>query len=51
VGFRQQICPDLLVGGDRVTRQTAGAVDFAGMEPKQMSTGGWRRCPPYSPGR
>jgi hypothetical protein len=39
VGFRQQICPDLLVGGDRVTRQTAGAVDFAGMEPKQMSTG------------
>jgi hypothetical protein len=42
VGFGQQICPDLLVGGDRVAlddKAGGWAVDFAGMEPKQMSMG------------
>jgi hypothetical protein len=38
VGFRQQIYPDLLVGGDRVALDDE-AVDFTGIEPKQMSTG------------
>jgi hypothetical protein len=43
VGLRQQICPDLLVGGDRVALDDEASgwcvVDFASMEPKQMSTG------------
>jgi hypothetical protein len=45
VGFRQQICRDLLVGGDRIglmTRQADGAVDSTRMEPKQISTGSAR---------
>jgi hypothetical protein len=41
VGFCQQICFDLLVGGDRVAfnDEAGGVVGFAGIEPKQMSTG------------
>jgi hypothetical protein len=42
VGFRQQILPDLLVGGDRVAfNDEAGdwSMDFAGTEPKQMWMG------------
>jgi hypothetical protein len=42
VGLCQQICPDPLVGGDlllSMMRQAARVVVFAGMEPKQMSTG------------
>jgi hypothetical protein len=42
VGLHQQICPDLLIEVTTLlsmTRQGAGAVNFAGMEPKQMSTG------------
>jgi hypothetical protein len=42
VGLLRQICFDLLVGGDCVSfmmRLAAGAVDVAGIEPKQMSTG------------
>jgi hypothetical protein len=43
VGFRQQIGFDLLVGGDLMLTMTrhaaAGAVDSAGIEPKQMLMG------------
>jgi hypothetical protein len=42
VGFRQQIGSGLLVGVTVVllmTRQVAGAVDSAGIEPKHMLTG------------
>jgi hypothetical protein len=42
VGLLRQISFDLLVGGDRVAfddEAAAGAVNVAGIEPKQMSTG------------
>jgi hypothetical protein len=41
VGLLRQIRFDLLVGGDRVAfdDEAAGAVEVAGIEPKEMSTG------------
>jgi hypothetical protein len=41
VGLCQYIFVDLFVGGDpfpSMTRQAAGVVDFAGIDPKQMLT-------------